>query len=359
MSFPAGMRHAGSRAMADSDRRTALTIPWRTLLKIIAAAALVWCLLRLLPIILVILVAIVVAVTLDPVAERLERRGMSRRGAAMLLGTALLALLGAFVWVTWSSLTEQALYTATHFRELEQRVLDVLPAWARQAATVNGQNAGSWLSGVAVRFGQSAMWAAALIVLGLVLTIYFLIEGQRTHDWLVAFVPRRHRAKVDRTLAESREVIYAYVVGNVITSVIAAVCTFVALWWLEVPAALLLAVIAGLSDFVPVIGFVLSAIPAIVLALTVSAKVTLIVIAFYIVYNTVENYLISPWAYGDRMKLSDLAVILAFAAGAQLGGVIGALLALPIAAIYPTVERIWLRERLPEETIREHAEMTE
>lgn len=84
-----------------------------------------------------------------------------------------------------------------------------------------------------------------------------------------------------------------------------------------------------------------------------------LVIVFYIAYNTVENYLITPWAYGDRMKLSDLAVILALAAGAQLGGVIGALLALPIAAIYPTIERIWLRERLPEETVREKAELAE
>ena len=58
------------------------------------------------------------------------------------------------------------------------------------------------------------------------------------------------------------------------------------------------------------------------------------------------------------MNLSDHAIILAFAAGAQVGGVIGALLSLPIAAIYPTVERIWLRERLPEETVREHAELT-
>ena len=63
---------------------------------------------------------------------------------------------------------------------------------------------------------------------------------------------------------------------------------------------------------------------------------------------------ISPWAYGDRMKLSNLAVILAFVIGAQLAGVIGALIALPIAAIYPAIERIWLRQQVGEETVREH-----
>jgi predicted PurR-regulated permease PerM len=343
--------------MAGSDR-VALTIPWRTLLKIIAALAFVWCLLRLLQIVLVILVAVILAVTLDPVAEWLERHGMSRRVAAMFLGLALIGALGGFIWLTWSALAEQAQYVGTHLREFEKQVLQALPPWARDLAVANGQAAGSRLGTLALTFGQSAMWAAGLIVLGIVLTIYFLIEGGRTHDWLIAFVPRQHRARVDRTVAESRDVIFAYVVGNVITSIIATVATFAALWWMGVPAALLLAVIAGLSDFVPVIGFVLSAIPAIILAVTVSTKITLLVIAFYIVYNTVENYFISPWAYGDRMNLSDLAIILAFAAGAQVGGVIGALLSLPIAAIYPTVERIWLRERLPEETVREHAELT-
>jgi predicted PurR-regulated permease PerM len=339
--------------------RLALTIPWRTLLKVVAAAALVWCLLRLLQIILVILVAVVLAVTLDPVAAWFERHGMSRRAAALLLAMALLVLVGGFLWLTWSALVEQAQYVGTHLRQVEQQVVDVLPPWARGAVEANGQATSSRIGSLAVTFGQSAMWAAGLIVLGLVLTVYLLVEGKRTHDWLMAFVPRQHRARMERTLSESRDVIFAYVAGNFITSVIATVATFIALWWMQVPAALLLAVLAGLSDFVPVIGFVLSAIPAIILAATISMKVVLLVIAFYILYNTVENYLITPWAYGDRMKLSDLAIILAFAAGAQLGGVIGALLALPIAAIYPTIERIWLRERLPEETIREHAELTE
>jgi predicted PurR-regulated permease PerM len=58
--------------------------------------------------------------------------------------------------------------------------------------------------------------------------------------------------------------------------------------------------------------------------------------------------------YGDRLKLSNVAVILAFAVGAEIAGVIGALIALPVAAIYPSIERIWLRDELPAETVEEH-----
>jgi predicted PurR-regulated permease PerM len=186
------------------------------------------------------------------------------------------------------------------------------------------------------------------------LTIYLLLEGRRTLDWLIAFVPLEHRAKTARTLAESQQVLFAYVAGNVFTSIIATVVTFTALTLLKVPAALLLALIAGLSDFVPVIGFVASAIPAVLLALTVSGTTAALVLAVYIVYNVVESYLIFPWAYGSRMKLSNVAVILAFIVGAELAGVIGALIALPIAAIYPTIERVWLRDTLPGETVKEH-----
>ena len=107
-------------------------------------------------------------------------------------------------------------------------------------------------------------------------------------------------------------------------------------------------------DFVPVIGFIASSIFAVAMALTVSSSTALIVAGLYVAYHLVENYLISPWAYGDRLKLSNVAVILAFAIGAELAGVIGALIALPIAAVYPAIERIWLRAALPEDTVNEH-----
>jgi predicted PurR-regulated permease PerM len=90
------------------------------------------------------------------------------------------------------------------------------------------------------------------------------------------------------------------------------------------------------------------------LAATVSPTTAILVAALYIVYNLIETYVLSPWAYGGRLAVADIAVILAFAVGAELAGVIGALIALPLVALYPAIERIWLRGELPDETIREH-----
>lgn len=341
--------------MADTIRRQVrLEVPWRTLLKVLAAVALAWALVQVLPIVLVLLVAIVLAVSLDPVVVWLEHHRVPRTLAAVVVATVLVVLFAAFLWLTWSSLASQWQEVAGAVENKVRGVWDQMPGWLRSALGSPQGSGAAPANGMALQVFSSTTSAVGSVVLGFVLTIYLLIEGRQTYAWLIAFVPRRHRAKVDRTALESHDVIRGYVVGNAITSAIAFAATWLALWFLEVPAALLLALMAGLSDFVPVIGFIVSAIPAIFLALTVSSTTAMLVVGFYLLYNAVEAYVLTPWAYGNRLKLSDVAVIVGFAAGAQLGGVIGALIALPIAALYPTIERIWLREELPDDTVREH-----
>ena len=82
-------------------------------------------------------------------------------------------------------------------------------------------------------------------------------------------------------------------------------------------------------------------------------------IAVYAGYHLAENYYIGPKVYGDRLRLSNLAVIIAFAVGAEIGGVGGALLALPIAALYPVIERVWLKEYLGRDAIETHRRLAQ
>jgi len=288
----------------------------------------------------------------------LERRGLTRGKATLLVALVFLSAVVGFLWMTWASLADQARYTIEHLSEYEREYVGRLPPWIRNA--VGMRSAGeiqSYLAPWALGVAQSTISALTITLLAFILTIYLLIEGRTTRDWLVAFVPLQYRPRTERTLRECERVIFGYVAGNAITSVIAFACTLVALMVLKVPAALLLAIMAGLSDFVPVIGFFVTMVPAILLAMTVSWMTAVLVTVFYIAYNTVENYFISPWAYGGRLRLSNLAVILAFVVGAEIAGVIGALIALPIAAIYPSIEAIWLRDKLGDETVREHLEI--
>jgi len=329
-------------------------IRFRALLKVIAAAALVWLWLTLYQIVMLVIVAVLMAVTINPAVRWLEARRWPRWVAALAVSVLLLGLTIGFLWMTWSSLSEQATLLIARLDSSEQQLDRFVPPWLRGVIEPNAGSAGSYAASFALRVARSTVTAGGVAFLGFILMIYFLIEGRTTTEWLLAFVPLRHRSRAEQTLVESERVIVAYAVGNGVTSIMAFAFTWVVLWWLEVPASLLLAVMAGLANFVPVVGFVISAIPAILLALTVSGTTALLVVAAYIFYNTIETYVLAPWAYGSRLNLSNLAVIVAFAVGAQLAGVIGALIALPVAAIYPTFERLWLRRQLSEHTVVEH-----
>jgi len=135
------------------------------------------------------------------------------------------------------------------------------------------------------------------------------------------------------------EAVFHYVAGNLITSLFAAAFVFVSLTLLNVPAAFLLAVLAGVCDFVPILGFFVALTPAVLLALTISPGTALAVVGLYGLCHAIENYAIVPKVCGHHLKLSGVAVLLGLGIGAALGGIIGALLALPVVSAYPIVER--------------------
>jgi predicted PurR-regulated permease PerM len=340
-----------------AEARRTVDISVASIARVLAAIVLVWLWLRLWRFLMVAVVAIVVAVALEPVVAWLERRRISRGAAATAVVATLTLLIVGFFWITGSSLTDQARDLSGQFEAVRQEIAGRLPPFIREA--VGGTRAGDVVStgavaGYAVNAGRVAAAALLACVLALILTLYLLIEGRRTYAWLLAYVPPRYRDRAHVTAMEARHKILHYAVGNVATSVFAGVVAFAALSLLHVPAALLLAILAGIFDFVPVLGFICSAAPAILLATSRGTGVALEVAAIYAGYHFIENYYVGPRVYGGQLRLSNLAVIVAFAVGAEIGGVVGALLALPIAALYPVIERVWLREYLGRDAVETH-----
>ena len=342
-------------AIPPADGRQ-LELPWRTMFKVLAAAALVWIWLQIWQLFLLVVVAVLLAVTLDPVVRAVQRTRLPRWLSSATVGFVLLGVIVAFLAVTWNSLSWEARLLGTRVGIVERDVIRHLPPILRDAFDIKVTDSviQSYLAPLGARFVRALTTALVIVSLAFILTIYLLIEGHKTYAWLRAFVPMRLRGKSDQTVFEVRRVIFAYVAGNVVTSIFAALFVFVALSLLNVPAALLLALLAGICDFVPVLGFIFSAVPAVVLALTVSPATAILVVGLYAFYHFIENYFIGPRVYGEQLELSNVAVVLAFAAGAELAGVVGALIALPVAAAYPAIERIWLRERLGDEVVTQH-----
>jgi predicted PurR-regulated permease PerM len=349
------------RAM--STRRLRIEITGRTFVTAVVAVALVWMWLRLWQWILLLVVAAFIAVGLDPVVRWLESKRVKRPyGSVLVVGTVAI-LLGAFTYFAGAGLMDQGRMLGDRIGDMQQELtrrapqglVQLLP---EQQAQQDGGTQGL-VAGYAAKLGRAVVNGVLSIGIALVLTVYLLIDGRRTYEWLVAFAPPAQRPRVRETATAAREAVVGYVRGNIATSVLAGISAYVFLRVLGVPAALLLALLTALFDLIPVLGILLTMLPMVLLALTVSTTAAIATVVFNAAYNAVENYYIAPKVYGNQMRLSSLAVILAFAVGAELGGVVGALIALPIAAMYPAIESIWLADRLGPGVAREHRRIEE
>jgi predicted PurR-regulated permease PerM len=345
--------------MTENRQIHVIVIPWRTIFTLLAAAALVWVWWQLWQLLLLIIAAVLIAVTLEPIVSWLDRRFLPRWAAASIVGAVCLGGFVGLMWLTSTALMEQTEFLGTRVHALQRTLVSHTPSWLIEIAFGSRRNANAtptmpdapWYL---LSFVQTLMMGLAAVVLAFVLAIYLLIEGRMTYEWMVAYVPPDHRHKVRDTVVEARTLMLDYVIGNIATSLFAGLFVLVALNLLHVPAAFLLALLAAICDFIPVLGFVISAVPAVLIALTLSPATASIVVGVYIFYHLIENYVIGPRVYGDKLRLSNIAVIVALLAGAEIGGVVGALVALPFAAAYPAVERIWLADYLGRRVVQDH-----
>ncbi|HMA17895.1 MAG TPA: AI-2E family transporter [Thermoanaerobaculia bacterium] len=347
-------------------RRTELTIPWSTVGKILVAALLVWAFLKLWLPFLVFLVAVLIAVTLSPIVAWLERRKISHGVAVVVVGLVLFGIILAFAIGVLPPLIDQLLRLGENFPTYRTRVESHIRAdhpFLQEIVNEvfelpSSPEIKAWLD-KPLLWGKVAVGVVALTFFLFVLSMYLLLDGKRVYAWILAYVPRRYRARMGRTIPEVSDVVFAYVGGQILTSILTVFVTFGILAVFRVPAALPLALLAGIADVIPIVGVVISTAPAVLMALTVSPVAAAGVLVLYVLYHVLETYVIIPRIYGRRLQLSTLAVLLALVVGGTLQGILGAILVLPLVAAYPIIERIWLHEYLSDEVLRDHAALEE
>jgi predicted PurR-regulated permease PerM len=346
----------------ESRPRTELAIPWSTIGKILVAALIVWGFLKLWLPFLVFLVAVLIAVTLSPVVSWLERRKLSHGVAVALVGLVVLGVILFFAVAVLPSLISQLLHLGENFPAYKTRVESHIPPNRPFLQEIvneifelpSSPEIKAWLDRPLL-WGKIAVGVVAVTFFLFVLSMYLLLDGKRVYAWILAYVPRRYRARMGRTIPEVSDVVFAYVGGQIVTSILTTFVTLGVLVAFHVPAALPLAILAGVADVIPIVGVVISTVPAVLMALTVSPVAATGVLVLYVLYHALETYVIVPRIYGRRLQLSTLAVLLALVVGGTLQGILGAILILPLVAAYPIIERIWLHDYLSNEVIRDHA----
>ena len=344
----------------------ALRVPAATIAKLLVAAGLVFVLVRLLPALVLVFVAVLLAVALDPAVRFLERRGLSRSLSVAVLAVVALGAAAAFLALVMPPLVSQSVDFFQHLRDYRNIATTrlhanypVLAGVVDQVFDVPASPDVAKSLKEPLAWGRVVVRAIEAIVLTLAVSLYLLLDGKRTYAWLLAYVPRRHRRKMALTMPEVSDVVTAYMQGQAITSAIAGAYAFAVLSLLGVPAALPLSLLAAICDILPILGIFVSTIPAVLFALTVSPLAAAAVLALYLLYHAIENSLIIPKIYGKRLRLSTLVVLLALIVGGTVGGVAGAVLILPLVAAYPIVERVWLRDYLGQEVAADHTVLEE
>jgi predicted PurR-regulated permease PerM len=344
----------------NGSKNVQIRVAFPTLLKIAFFALLVISVIKLWTVILMFTVAVLLAVMLDPLAGILERRGMRRGIAIALIALLLFGFLIAFVVVVLPLTAKEILQLGRDFPRILQRITSESPRLKSAVDSVmSGARTSPLVKEWIARAPMAGLFAAdglVAIVLIFVITIYLLVEGRQMFEWLIAFAPARQRSRILRTASESRQVVLAYMRGQLFNCCLCSSVALTALLLLHVPAALPLAVLTFMCDIVPVVGTIVMTIPAVLLALLVSPTAALIIFAVYLGYHLTESYFIIPRVYGKQMRLSTLTVLLAVTAGGALQGPIGAVLVLPFVAAYPIVEKIWLKDQLPEDTVEKHGD---
>jgi predicted PurR-regulated permease PerM len=310
----------------------------RTIGLILAALAGVWLLRELWVIVLLVVVALVFAGTFNPLVEWMERRGLRRTLALILLffGSIVVALV--FVFVTVPPLVEQLtqiVHNAPGHREqlvalLERRSVTVPLAHAVRNAGLEQILAGIETSLLA--YSSQVVKVLGYFATTFVLSFYFLADGKRTQGVLYALVPRDYHMRLARIIDNLETIVGGYMRGQLFTSAAIGVFTFLLLTICQVPNALSLALFAALADVIPFVGGLLAAGPAVLSALPRGVPVATVVLVSLFVYMEFESRILVPKVYGRVLRLSPAAVVLALLAGGTLLGVMGALLALPIAA---------------------------
>jgi predicted PurR-regulated permease PerM len=338
-----------------------LRIPFTTLLKVALTVLLCVCVIKLWPVILMIIVAILLAVMLDPLVVFGERHRVRRGVSVIVIAIILLGLLALFFGVTVPRMSSEIGDIGKELPRLEQTAASRFPFLTPYLKNLHGgppPEVKTWLTRGLIA-GKYAIEGITAAIFVLVLALYLLIEGRTAFEWLISLAPKKNRPRFRETAVEMSGVILAYMRGQVITCFICAGWAYLVLLLLRVPAALPLAVIAFVADLLPVVGTIAMTVPAVLMALTLGPVKALLVFAAYMLYHLIESYFIVPRVYGKQMRLSTLTVLLAIMIGGALQGAAGAILILPFVAAYPIVERLWLREKLPEDTVERHEELAE
>lgn len=191
-------------------------------------------------------------------------------------------------------------------------------------------------------FLRSVATGIAGTVTIIVLSYLMVLEAPKITDGFLALFPPARAEHIRRVGQDCAKTITGYLTGNLLISLVCGGLTYVVLLILGIPYAGLIALFVGVADLIPLVGATLGAVVAAVAGFVESVTAGIVVIVFFVVYQQLENHLLQPVVFARTVKLNPLTVLIAILIAVELAGILGALLAIPIAGILQIIVRdVW------------------
>lgn len=290
--------------------------------------------------------AIFIALGFEPVVRQLMKFGWQRRWAIISVMASLLAVIGVLIAAVLPTLASQA----AHFIKTAPQVMQTLneiPLVTNLDKQFDGalsdalSNAGDFLANSAnwptmagglLQVGISIFNGFFGAVIVLILTLYFMASLDGFKRWTYSLVPVSRREKFAFIAEQIAESVGRYVMGQVSIGLIQSIIVLILLSVLGVPYALVISAFAFLLGLIPLVGTVTAAVIASLVALSVSPTTAIVVAVFYLIYMQVEAYIISPRIMSRAVQVPGAVVVIGALAGGAILGILGALVAIPVAA---------------------------
>jgi putative heme transporter len=290
------------------------------------------------PVILATLGALILVGTLRPLVGWLSSRGLGRTTSIVAVFLAMSGVLVALGLLTFPALIAQLRELLEGAPLMQHRLAErlgrshlTLPM-ARTIGSANLQDLLIPSGKQAFEYSSDVITALGWGLTTLALAFYLLADPATSQAALYVVVPRRFHVRLARIMLNLETIVGGYMRGQIITSVLMGLFTYLLLRLCGAKNPLPLAAFAGVTDVLPLIGGILGAIPVVVATLPRGSALVVTVIVSMVAYQEIENRFIIPRVYGRVLRLPAWALTLALLVGAKLMGVIGALLSLPIAA---------------------------
>jgi len=325
-------------------------VVWATLILVFVALSF-WLLYRFNQVVFILFIAIVIGTVIRPAVVWLHRQGLSRIAGVILVYLLLLALLIGFVLLLFPLIAEQGTTIAAavpgYYQTLRDwlvnvpnqlivRLSEFIPATLPSLGPGAAQQTGPEViasAGQALDYGTLAAKTIFIAIVILVLAFYWTLDGARTIKSFLVLVPQDRRESIGELISAMETKVGFYIAGEGILCLVIGIMALVAYLLIGLPNALVLALVAGVLEAVPMVGPLLGAIPAALVALSIGPDKLVWVIVATVVIQQLENSLLVPRVMNKAVGVNPFVSLLAFFAFSSLLGIGGALMAIPMAAI--------------------------